>query len=149
MKSSHASAGERVGTGEIGSLTQLDLRHNLPAPQNHAATAATSFRQAVRVSKKSATGCPAQSRSDNGDEWVGAHPPSGGRHFFASPEAASIGLETGANSSLNAANHKPRSSRALVLTFCDAALHFVTSRRQNRGGAGGRPVYFLPEAAPE
>jgi hypothetical protein len=47
MKSSHASAGGRVGTGEIGSLTQLNLRQDLPAPQNYAATATTSFRQAA------------------------------------------------------------------------------------------------------
>jgi hypothetical protein len=47
MKSSHASAGGRVGTGEIGSLTQLNLRQDLPAPQNYAAMATTSFRQAA------------------------------------------------------------------------------------------------------
>jgi hypothetical protein len=40
--------------------------------------------------------------------------------------------------------------RGLVLTFYNAAFPFVTSRRQNRGGNGGRaPVYFFPEAASE
>jgi len=52
-KSSHASAGGRVGTGEIGSLTQLNLRHELPAPQKQTETATSSFRQAAsRVEKR-------------------------------------------------------------------------------------------------
>jgi hypothetical protein len=66
-------------------------------------------------------------RPNSGNERVGAHPPS---------------------------EFKPKSSRdpgvRSLLTFRDAALRFVTSRRQNRGGNGGRaPVYFFPEAALE
>ncbi|MGB7046334.1 MAG: hypothetical protein WBD65_15975, partial [Methylocella sp.] len=33
MKSSRASAGGRAGTGEICSLAELNIRHDLPAPQ--------------------------------------------------------------------------------------------------------------------
>src|ERR1700736_641303 len=62
--------------------------------------------------------------------------------FSPRPEAASLGLETRYNSSPN----PPAIQPFLAFTFCDAALHFVTSRR---GGAGGRRGVFLPEAAPE
>ena len=77
-------------------------------------------------------------------------PQSGGRHIFSLRlETAYLGLETRANSSPNPVRHEPRSGRGRVLTFYDAALRFVTSRRQNRGGTGGRPGLFLAKAASE
>lgn len=87
-----------------------------------------------------ATGCSAQSRVNNGNERIGAHPPIGGYTYFF---RAFFGLESGANSSPDPVKYKPRSMHGLGLTFYDAALRFVTSRRQYRAGTGGRPGLFL------
>jgi hypothetical protein len=109
----------------MGSLTQLNLRHNLPAPQNHAATAARASRFACHNKVRLAF-LPnrAQLVATKGSARI---PRLGVNIFFLlPPETASFGLEAGANSSPNPAKYKPRSMRGPGLTFYDAASRFVT-----------------------
>ncbi len=86
MKNSRASAGGRAGTMEIASLAQFNLRHKLPAPQNHPPRWRPRVSgKPLRASKQGATGSSAQPHLNNGDERAGAHPPIGGgnRHFLS------------------------------------------------------------------
>lgn len=99
MKSSPASAGGRGGTGEIGSLTQLNLRHNLPAPQSHLSRRRPGGLAASRV-EIICDWLFSHPRLHSGDKSAGAHPPSGGRRTFfrCGRKRPPFGLKTRANS---------------------------------------------------
>jgi hypothetical protein len=134
------------GNLEIGSSTQLDLRPNLPAPQNLPLRRPRGSGKPFRALKirHDWLSCPIAP-----EEWQRMDrraSPKWGVDIFSRrrKQPPLVG---------NPRQFKPKSRRGPAVRSCS---HFVTRHRilsprdgKTVGGAGGRPVYFLPEAAPE